>query len=488
MRETLFIWTLTLPVFFSLWALMSLRSIHPIVRFSNIIGLVAGFTLSVFNFINTEPTYFINYAMGNWEAPIGIVLYADKVILFLIALVYFIALIVSFFSYERFFGVYASLFYLLLAGLLGMIATKDLFNLYVFIEVSALSAYALLATGGKRAYYAVFNYLIMSGLTASFYLIGLAIVYATSGSLNIDDIKQFYLTQNNPPIELLTLSALFIVVSLTTKAAIFPLHVWMPNVYSFAPSYVSAFIAGVMTKVNAFALFKVLIWLFLPVIDFSQIKTILLVMASVSIIYGAYMAFRSYDARRIYAFSSLSQMGYIFVGFSLGTPLSIFAALLHMAHHAINKSMLFLTASKIIPQDRNQNLACFYNLFKRSKLLGISMFISAISMIGLPPFSGFFSKLFLVKASLYENLWVIGFIVIGSLLTAVYFFRLLEHLFSYSIEDTQQQEASAELIRLTWPEKLSLALYISVLVTFIFLSHHLYHALMPSIESWGIFK
>lgn len=374
-----------------------------------------------------------HYYLGGWAPPWGIEYVIDPLSGMLAVLVAFFGVLAAFYAgpYLRdksptAQGSFYALFLLLNAGLLGMVATGDVFNLYVFLEISSLAGYALIAYGGNRATVAAFRYLIIGSVAASFYLLGIGYLYAVTGSLNMADLATLL-----PPLldsRAVALAVGLIVIGMGTKMALFPLHIWLPDAYSFAPVPVAAFIPAVMAKVAAYVLYRVLYFVLGPVGPVALALDVVGWAAAIGILFGSLMAIAQRDLWRMLAYSSVAQMGYIALGFSLGNAAGIYGALLHVVNHAVMKGCLFMVAGGARWQSGIREVGQFVQASRRLPWSMAAFVVAALSMIGLPPTGGFFSKWYLIRGSVEAGAWsYVAILVLSSLLTAVYFFRVIEN-------------------------------------------------------------
>jgi multicomponent Na+:H+ antiporter subunit D len=373
-----------------------------------------------------------HYALGGWAPPWGIEYVIDPLSGGMALLIAVLALLVAVYAgpYTRPWpagrcGVFYSLFLLLTAGLLGIVVTGDTFNLYVFLEISSLAAYALLAYGSPRAAVASFRYLIVGTIAATFYLLGIGYLYALTGTLNMADLTARLSTIVHA--NAFVVAVAFIVVGLTIKTALFPMHGWLPDAYTYAPAPVVGFIAAVMAKVSAYALFRVLFFVLRTEGAAGQVLTPLAWASAIAVLAGSVLAIAQHDIRRMLAYSSIGQMGYITLGLALGTPAAITGALLHILNHAIMKGCLFLIAGGVQWRTGIYHIAAFAGMSRRLPLTMAAFVVAALSIIGLPPTAGFFSKWYLMTAAVEVHAWwYVGVLVLSSLLNAVYFFRVIE--------------------------------------------------------------
>ncbi len=391
----------------------------------------------------------IHYHLAGWDPPIGIELVLDPLSGFMATLVSGLGLLAAFYSGPYFIGwsagrvgTFYSVYCLLVVGLQGIVITGDLFNLYVFLEISSLAAYALLSEGGSRAIVAVFRYLLIGTVAASFYLIGVGYLYALTGTLNMADMASRLPNAVDSPV--LVVAASFIVIGLAIKAALFPLHGWLPDAYTFAPGPVIGFIAAVMTKVSAYALYRILYFVFDTAGGPREPIMLLGWAAVIAVVAGSLMALAQKDVQRMLAYSSIGQMGYIMLGIAIGTPLALTGALLHVLNHAVMKGCLFMAVNGIQWKLDVFRVKDFAGMAARLPLTMAAFTVAALSMIGLPPTAGFFSKYYLALAAIESGQWAfIVALVISSLLGAVYFFRVIER--AYLMEPDESAGETREL-------------------------------------------
>jgi multicomponent Na+:H+ antiporter subunit D len=431
---------LTLLVFFFAALLMPLAGIiHRRLPWLVAVGasvLATGLALYSVERVLSRGT--VHYAVGGWQAPIGIELTADPLSTFLTVVLGLIAVLVLVHSrepVERELPGRAVTFYaaalLLLGGFTGIVATGDLFNLYVFLEISALAGYALLGVGHPRAAVATFRYLILGTLGASFYLIGLGFLFAQTGSLNMRDVAAILEVIGLDRVT--TLAIVFMVVGLGVKMALLPLHFWLPDVYASAPASSTALIAPIGTKVAAYVIIRLLFDVFpgAPLLAHVRVLDLLAVCGALGIVWGSVMAIPQNNLKRMLAYSSVAQIGYIALGIGLGTANGFIGAILHILNHACMKACLFLVSANLEARGKGLRIDALNTSLRRELPVTSACFVlAAISMIGLPPTAGFFSKWYLLLGSYEEGRWIfIAVILLSSLLNAVYFFRIIERMY-----------------------------------------------------------
>lgn len=396
-----------------------------------------GCILAVMTLVRVVAEGPIRYAVGGWRPPIGIELVADPLSAFVTVVLGLIGTIVLLHAGASAGGeksdgdvtYYASAM-LLLGGFSGIVGTGDLFNLYVFLEISSLASYALLGGGSARAALSAFRYLILGTIGASFYLIGLGLIFTDTGSLNMADVGAILdVTGMN---RVTTVGAIFMLVGIGIKMALLPLHQWLPDAYTTAPATSTALIAPIGTKVAAYVLIRLLFEIF-PAEAVSELRflDVLAALGAAGIIWGSVMAIPQQNMKRMLAYSSVAQIGYIALGIGLGTNYGYIGAILHILNHACMKGCLFLVSANFEARGKGVQIdGLDAGLRKEMPWTTAAFSVAAISMIGLPPTAGFFSKWYLLLGSYQEGHWIyIAVIVLSSLLNAVYFFRIIERLY-----------------------------------------------------------
>jgi multicomponent Na+:H+ antiporter subunit D len=408
-------------------------------------------SISVFNIFRVINEGEIHYKMGGWMPPIGIEYVLDHLSAFIMLIINFIAFIVIIHSKnvvekelpDKKVPYYTAII-LMLCGFNGIVITGDLFNLYVFLEVSSLSLYGLIAVGEKQSPFAAFRYLIMGTIGASFYLLGVGFLYLVTGSLNMADLRNILPHIYNDPGILIALSLM--VVGMGIKMALFPMHGWLPDSYTYAPSTTAAIVAPTGTKIGAYVILRVLFFVFgikfitevMPI----PITSVIAWLAAIGIVYGSIMAMAQKEMKRMLAYSSVAQIGYVGLGIGLANPAGLIGALLHVVNHAFMKACLFLVAGNLRTKLGHSDISKFDNsLRKRMPWTMAAFTIAALSMVGLPPLAGFFSKWYLVKGTIVNSNWVfLGVILLSSLLNAVYFFRIIEKVYMKPIDDPDKDK------------------------------------------------
>jgi multicomponent Na+:H+ antiporter subunit D len=369
------------------------------------------------------------YAVGGWPPPWGIEVVLDPLSAFSAAAVASVAtcaLLASGPGAARAYGAGAAAFYSLalvaLTGFLGIIASGDMFNVFVFLEIAAIATYALVASGGGASLAAAFRYIVLGTVGASFYLLGVGCLYALTGTLNMADLAARLPATSGSP--LFAGGVAFVAVGLAIKMGLFPLHGWLPDAYTHAPAPIAAFIAGVGTKAAAYAMARTVLYVLRP--GELPVTTALAWAGGVAIVAGGVMAMRQSDARRLLAYSSVSQLGYIAVGIGLANESGLAGAYLHLLNHAVMKALLFVGVGAALLRGGRPPIAAL-GLDRGMPVTSACAVVGALSLIGVPPAGGFYSKWYLLRGALDagEPL-LVAVLLAGGLLALVYTYRLTE--------------------------------------------------------------
>ena len=392
--------------------------------------------ISVQLWLRVEATGPISYAIGNWAAPWGIEYRVDRLSALVLVLVSGIAAVVLPYSrasieaevpHQQHYLFY-TMFLLCLTGLLGITITGDAFNIFVFLEVSSLSTYVLVALGrDRRALVASYQYLIMGTIGATFIVIGIGLLYLMTGTLNLADMgRRIAAVQHTRPV----LAALaFLTVGISLKLALFPLHQWLPNAYAFAPSAVAAFLAATATKVAVYVLLR----FYFSVFGNSQVfgrlpmQEVMLLLALAGMFAASLIAVFQTDLKRLFAYSSVGQIGYIILGLSFGSATGLTATIVHLVNHGITKGAIFLLLGCVALVMGGTSLARVQGLGRRMPWTSFGIVVCGLSLIGVPGTAGFVSKWYLLLAALEKGQWWLVFlIVLSSLLAVAYVWRFVE--------------------------------------------------------------
>lgn len=378
----------------------------------------------------------ISYELGGWAPPWGIEYRIDIINAFIAMIVAAIAAITLPYALRsveqeivpRHIPLFYTAFLLCLTGLLGITLTGDIFNLFVFLEISSLSSYALISMGRQRqALTAAFQYLIMGTIGATFLLIGIGLTYAVTGTLNMSDITARL--QDVEEFRTLHTAFAFIFIGIALKLAMFPLHLWLPNVYTYAPSVISVFLAATATKVAIYVLIRVIFTIYGIEFAFEEIHInwFLLPLSAIAVISASLVAIFQTNIKRMLAYSSVAQIGYILLGIGLASMTGLTAAILHLFNHALMKGALFMTLGAVFYKMNTVQLGDLNGIGRRMPLTMGAFVIGGLSLVGFPLTVGFISKWYLVVAALeQQSWWLVGILIVGSLLALIYIWRVVE--------------------------------------------------------------
>lgn len=377
----------------------------------------------------------IHYYLGGWDPPWGIEYVVDHlnaVILISIAIISFLVAIYSKTNVkqelpEEKIPQFYTLFLLQVTGLLGMTITGDAFNLYVLLEIASFSAYAIIAMGRKGSEFAAFRYMIFGTIGACAYLLGVGYLYIITGSLNMADLSQLL-----PKLyysKALIVGFAFLLVGIGIKMALFPVHTWLPDSYTLAPSSVSALLAPLFTKVGAYVLIRVMFTIFDPSfsIKIYPVTSILGWIAAAGIMFASVLALAQSDMKRMLCYLIVAEMGYIVLGISSANRYGITGSILHIINDMFMMACLFIVAGAIFSRTGTGDIGQMRGLHKTMPItLGVFV-VGALSVIGVPPMCGFFSKWYLILGMIQAKQWVfLAVLLVSSLLNAILFFRIFE--------------------------------------------------------------
>jgi len=414
-------------------------------------------------FLQVEQTGVISYAMGNWPPPWGIEYRVDALSAFVLVLVSLTAAVVAPYAKISIAAelpreqeyLFFAMFCLCLAGLLGITITGDMFNVFVFLEVSSLSTYVMIALGQRRkALVAAYQYLIMGTIGATLYVIGVGLLYLMTGTLNIADIAERI--KDVKEIRPLLAAFAFITVGVGLKLALFPLHQWLPNAYAYAPSVVTAFLSATATKVSVYVLLRFYFTIFGTSLLFQGLPTdeVLLVLSVAGIVTASLVAVFQQDLKRMFAYSSVAQIGYITLGISLANEAGLTASIVHLFNHGVTKGAIFLLiggialrCGGIVSFDRLKGIG------QRMPLTAFGLVIGGLSLIGIPGTAGFVTKWYLVLAAIERGYWwLVALIVMSSMIAVAYVWRFVEaaYLSAPDEQSVRQGEAPASMLGFAW--------------------------------------
>ena len=404
----------------------------------------------------------LSYAMGGWAAPVGIEYRLDELTALLLLIISGSASIVIPWSRHSVqaeipadrIHLFYSLLMLCLTGMLGIVSTGDAFNVFVFLEISSLSGYALVAMGTeRRALMAAFQYLIMGTIGGTFILIAVGLMYMMTGTLNMADMaERLPAVSNTRPIQA---ALAFLVIGASLKLALVPLHLWLPNAYASAPSVVSALLAGTSTKVAAYVLIRFLYTIFGGQWSLGsfELDTVLMFLAATAMLAASAAAIMQTDVKRLLAWSSIAQIGYIVLGIALLTTEGLAAGILHLLNHAVIKTCLFLAVGAVALRCGGVSLTHMAGLGRRMPFTMAALVVAGLGLIGVPMTAGFVSKWALLNALMQAEYWYLAVVMlVSSLLAVAYVWRMVEIIyFKPATEATKDvSEAPASMVILTW--------------------------------------
>ncbi len=398
----------------------------------------------------------IEYALGGWTAPIGIAWLDDPLAAImaltmsavsLLTLIYGRVAVTS--KHDRSIQ-YHTLILLFVAALIGIVFAADLFNVFVFLEVAALTGYALVGAGGGKALVYAFRYLLLGSFGATLYLLGVSYLYAATGTLNMTDLA------TRMP-ELITSTAvvgglIFVFLGLSIKMALIPLHGWLPGAYANAPNAIAPLLASTVTKVALVAWVRIEYSLIEPGIEVSHIPVLVLLedIGVLAAVIGGALALVQTDIKRIFAYGGIGHIGLILVGVSLGNSTALAGGLFYLINDAVMQAMLFMIAGAVLHYHGATTLDDLKGISVRSPWITGALVVVAVSMVGLPPTGGFFGKWNIVLGALEAQHYLAVFAVLAStLLTLGYFLRLFSCWFHQPVTIQSERLEIAVSLRLS---------------------------------------
>jgi multicomponent Na+:H+ antiporter subunit D len=411
-------------------ALLDKRLAFPLTALALLGSLLAAVALMA----QVMQTGVVEYYLAGWAPPVGIAYRVDHLnglVLVAVAAVAFInllgtrPLVVEAFG-DRL-GPFYTLYILLVTGLMGMVVTGDAFNLYVLLEIAALTGYALVGMGEGRAPLSSLNYIFIGTLGASLYLLGVGYLYLVTGTLNMADLAARLPELYNSRV---VVSAFVICLAgLCIKMGFFPLHAWLPNAYSHASDPVSTLVAPLVTKVMIYVMVRVMLFVFTPAFAFDvmHIGEPMVWLAIIAIVSGSFLALSTRRLKRMLTYIIVAEVGYMVGGFWLGNRLGISGAILHIINDAFMTFCVFLAAAAIIGRVGSDVIDDMQGLFKKMPVTMAVFVIAGLSIIGVPPTCGFFSKWYLISGAIAAGQY--GFmaaLLLSSLINLVLFFRIFE--------------------------------------------------------------
>ncbi len=425
-----------LPVVMPIATAVLLLVLHALPRLQRAIALVSNiliFSLTTALLNDVWNRGIQVHLLSGWPPPYGIILVADLLsatILTVTAGVFLASLVYSLGYVERepLRLSYLPLFFFLMTGVNGAFLTGDIFNLFVFFEVMLLSTYALVITWDPEGLItraekleATFKYVVLNLIGAAVMLLAIGTLYGTTGTLNMADLSVKIGVLRGNGVGHLDLIAVLFVAVFGLKAAIAPMHFWLPDVHPSAPTPISAILSGILIKVGAYGMIRLTSLLF---VGFQGLSEIILLLGVATLLLGGVMATGQLDVKRLLAYSSISQMGFLLLGVGLASAQAIAAAVFFLVNHAIIKSMMFLTAGGVMHLTRERSMDRMGGLARSSPFLMASFLIGSMALAGLPPLNGFISKLLIFQALIDAGrLPYLLMALVGAFLSILYTFR-----------------------------------------------------------------
>ena len=410
---------------------------------------VIALSLSVFSSVITLNTIIktgtIHYHLGGWDPPWGIEYVVDYLNGLILVVIAIIGLMIVVFSKETVkkelperIPFFYTIFLLEVTGLLGIVITGDMFNLYVFLEITSLAGYALIAIGEDGAPLASFRYVIMGTIGACFYLLGVGYIYIMTGSLNMADLTQ--ILPNLYHSKVIMIAFVFFMIGLAVKIALFPLHTWLPDAYTHAPSAVSALLAPLMTKVGIYVMIRILFTVFKPEFPIKVLHAtdILAWFGTFAILFGGIMALSQTDFKRMLCYIIVAEIGYMVGGIGMANAIAMKGAIFHIINDMFMAACLFLVAGIVMHETGGHDISDFTGIFRKMPFTAAIFITGALAVIGVPPTCGFFSKWYLLLGGIEAKHWgFVGALLLCTLINIALFFRVIDKgLYVHALEHT----------------------------------------------------
>jgi len=402
--------------------------------------IVTWASLAVAIVLNYQVVEFVSlsYHVGGWAPPWGIEIAIDSLNAMILLLITGIATVVITAARESILKevteekvpLYYSAYLLSLAAMIGISITGDAFNVFVFLEISSLSTYALIAMGrDRRALIATYRYLIMGTIGATFILIGIGLMYQLTGTLNMADLASKLPAMHDNRVAQAAFG--FFILGVSIKVALYPLHYWLPNSYTYAPSIASAFLAGTATKVSMYILLRFIFSIFGVQFSFVelQVQHVLMPLAVLGIMVGSMAAIYQDDIKKVLAYSSVAQLSYMVLGISIASKTSLTASVVHIFNHGLVKSALFLCVAAMVYSVGSSKLEDLAGAAKRMPWTVAAFAVAGLSLIGIPLTVGFITKWYLILAVIEYGWWPLAIVlVVSSLMAVAYVWRMVDYL------------------------------------------------------------
>ncbi|NKB39140.1 MAG: hydrogenase 4 subunit B [Gammaproteobacteria bacterium] len=451
-------------------------------------AVIVMFLLAIANLYMVQTEGPIEYALGGWTAPIGIAWLNDSIAAIVVLTVTVVALLTLIYgrvivSADLAKSVpYYTLILIMISGLVGLVFAADLFNVFVFLEVAALSGYALVGAGGGKAQVYAFRYLLLGSFGATLYLLGLGHLYVVTGTLNMAD-----LALRLP--ELMTSTAvvgglIYIFLGLSIKMALIPLHSWLPDAYTNAPSAVTPLLASTVTKVALVAWVRIEYSLIAPNVEVSHVPVLVLLeeLGVIAALIGGALALIQTDLKRMFAYGGISHIGLILIGVSLGNDTGFVGGMFYLINDAVMQAALFMIAGAILYYHKARTLDDIRGVgLHTSPWLTGALIVVAVAMVGLPPTGGFFGKWNIILGALEAEHYFAVFAVIAStLLTFGYFLKVFAAWFH------QTEFVEAKSIKISSGLRVSLGAISILMIALGLMSDSVVQILLESVNNGGI--
>lgn len=381
---------------------------------------------------------------GDWQAPYGIILVLDNLSALMVLITSILGAACLFFAFgtiskqrERFY--FYPFYFFLIVGVNGAFLTGDIFNLFVFFEVMLLASYVLIVNGGtKYQLRESLKYVILNVFGSALFVMAVAWLYSITGTLNFAHLSERVAEIDQPGI--MTAIAMMFLIVFGAKGALFPLYFWLPRSYYGPPAAIAALFGGLLTKVGIYAIIRVFTLIFYHEPTFTH-KAVITTIAGFTMLLGVLGAVSQFDFKRILSYHIISQVGYMVMGLGIFTPLAVAGAIYYIVHHMFVKTALFLLAGATQKITGTTNIKEMGGLIKTHPLLTWSFFIAAISLAGIPPLSGFFSKFPIILSGFQEGQWVIsGVALLVGLLTLLSMMKIFGYVFWGENKLTEKQK------------------------------------------------
>ncbi|MGI9520519.1 MAG: monovalent cation/H+ antiporter subunit D family protein [Hyphomicrobiaceae bacterium] len=405
------------------------------------LSLIVAWLLPIFSamlLVKVLHTGTVSYWLGGWEPPFGIEYRVDLVNAFILLLVSCVGAIVMPYALRSveqdveadnqpwFYCIYL----LCLTGLLGMAVSGDAFNIFVFMEISSLATYVLIAMGrAKRALLSAYQYLIMGTIGATLYVLGVGLLYIVTGSLNLVDVAERIGPAFHDQYRPIMAALAFILVGISLKLALFPLHVWLPNAYAFAPSFATIFLAATATKVAVYILLRLYFSVFGAAITVTQLPVtdVLLALSLAAMFIASILAIYEDSIERMLAYSSVAQIGYITLGIALANQAGLTGSIVHILNHAVMKATLFAAIGAVVYRLGTSRLSNLDGLAHKMPVTMAAFVIGGLSIVGVPGTAGFVSKWYLGVGAIEQGWWPVVFLIVASsVISIIYIGRVVE--------------------------------------------------------------